>query len=174
MADYVAALCAVGEHCEFGDSLNEMIRDRLVCGINNPRVQTWLLQEPGTLTYQKALETAQTMELASRNVQDLSKQPQYSVHHTKENHKGSIKPVPPKSVECYRCGANHYATQCRFQGAECQKCGKKGHLAKVCRRDSHKKQDQSRQQKTKHTKPANEAFNKYNAHSIDYGANPQH
>ena len=28
VADYVAALCAIGEHCEFGDSLNEMIRQQ--------------------------------------------------------------------------------------------------------------------------------------------------
>ena len=35
VATYVAELRAIGEYCAFGDSLNAMIRDRLVRGINN-------------------------------------------------------------------------------------------------------------------------------------------
>ena len=34
VAIYVAELCVIGEHCDFQDSLDAMIRDRLVCGIN--------------------------------------------------------------------------------------------------------------------------------------------
>ena len=35
IADFVAALRALSEHCEFGMSLEDVLRDRLVCGINN-------------------------------------------------------------------------------------------------------------------------------------------
>ena len=38
-----------------------------------------------------------------------------------------------RSGKCYRCGGNHLATDCRFRTAECHTCGKKGHLARVCR-----------------------------------------
>ena len=34
VATYVAELRVIGEHCDFQDSLDAMIRDRLVCGIN--------------------------------------------------------------------------------------------------------------------------------------------
>ena len=37
---------------------------------------------------------------------------------------------------CYRCGGKHQATNCPFKEAECYACGKKGHIAKVCRSKS--------------------------------------
>ena len=53
VAMYVAELRAIREHCDFGESVNEMIRDWLVCGINNTRIQRRLLQE-ADLTYEAA------------------------------------------------------------------------------------------------------------------------
>ncbi|XP_030757132.1 uncharacterized protein K02A2.6-like [Sitophilus oryzae] len=34
---------------------------------------------------------------------------------------------------CSGCGENHPRSQCRFLNANCLKCGKKGHISKVCR-----------------------------------------
>ncbi|XP_062539247.1 uncharacterized protein K02A2.6-like [Armigeres subalbatus] len=34
---------------------------------------------------------------------------------------------------CNGCGGNHQRNQCRFRDARCNKCDKKGHIAKVCR-----------------------------------------
>ena len=39
VAEYNAALCKLAEHCNFEDTLDEMLRDMLVCGIVNPAVQ---------------------------------------------------------------------------------------------------------------------------------------
>ena len=39
-----------------------MIRDRLVCGIKDPRIQRRLLQEPDSLTYESAYKLAIAME----------------------------------------------------------------------------------------------------------------
>lgn len=75
MATYVAELKALARHCKFGPSLNEMIRDRLVCGVNDNHIQRTLLQEP-ELTYEKALEIAQGIEAASQDVQKLQQQQQ--------------------------------------------------------------------------------------------------
>ena len=47
-----------------------MLRDRLVCGINNEAIQRRLLSE-SKLTYEKALEMAQAMEAAMKNAQEL-------------------------------------------------------------------------------------------------------
>ena len=51
-------------------TLNDMLGDRLVCGINDRGIQRRLLSEPD-LTYKKSLDLAQAMEAAERNVQDL-------------------------------------------------------------------------------------------------------
>ena len=37
-ADFIAHLRQLSEHCKFGDTLNDMLRDRLICGCNNDRL----------------------------------------------------------------------------------------------------------------------------------------
>ena len=44
----------ITEYCEYGDKLNDMLRDRFVCGIFDKRVQRRFLQE-ATLTYERVL-----------------------------------------------------------------------------------------------------------------------
>ncbi len=61
IATYVAALWKLAEHCNYGDSLNEMIRDRLVCGVEHDVIQTHLLAERD-LFFEKALENAKTVD----------------------------------------------------------------------------------------------------------------
>ena len=79
VADFVAELRRLSEHCKFGTTLNDMIRDRLVCGIKDDALQKRLLAEP-ELTYEKALKLARCHETATQNVQDLkSEQPSQSV-----------------------------------------------------------------------------------------------
>ena len=45
VAEYVAALRKIAEYCEYGDILNDMLRDRLVCSIADKRVQNRHLRE---------------------------------------------------------------------------------------------------------------------------------
>lgn len=54
---YVAELCSLAQFCNFGASLDAMLRDRIVCGINHKETQKKLLGE-STPTYQKALDIA--------------------------------------------------------------------------------------------------------------------
>ena len=54
---YVAELLHLSEHCNFGTSLNEMLCDRIVCGIEDQKIQQRLLAEPD-LTFDKAFELA--------------------------------------------------------------------------------------------------------------------
>jgi hypothetical protein len=63
VATYVAELRSLSEFCN-GDTLEVMIRDRLVCGINDTAMQKRLLAEPG-LTYAKAVELAQATKTAA-------------------------------------------------------------------------------------------------------------
>ena len=70
VAEYVAQLCQLSEHCEFGDSLSDMLRDRFVVGINKDIIQQRLLSDT-SLTFNKALEIAQGLETAEKNAHDL-------------------------------------------------------------------------------------------------------
>ena len=70
VATFVAELRALAEFCNFGTTLEDMLRDRLVCGINDEHTQRRLLSEP-TLTFKKALEVAQGLEMAAKNARTL-------------------------------------------------------------------------------------------------------
>jgi len=72
VAQYVAALRAQAEYCNFGATLEVMLRDRIVCGINHARIQNRLLSET-TLTYQRALELAQNQQTVAQNLKELQK-----------------------------------------------------------------------------------------------------
>ena len=70
IAAFVASLHKIAEHCEYKDTLKDMLRDWLVCGINHDGIQRKLLAEK-SFTYDKALEIALTMETAERGTKDL-------------------------------------------------------------------------------------------------------
>ena len=67
---YVAALLKLAEHCNFGDTLDEMLCDRLVCGIVNATVQKCLLTE-SEVTFIEAVTITQAVELAQKGSREL-------------------------------------------------------------------------------------------------------
>ena len=92
-------------------------------GINGNRIQRCLFQETD-LTYKKALEIAQAMEVAAHDINDLQKE----LPHTATVQRLQIQ--KSKVSICYHCGNNHFASMCRFQQAKCRNCGKVGHIAR--------------------------------------------
>ena len=67
IATYVAALRELSEYCNYGDRLHEMLRDRLVCGVNHDTIQRKLLAETD-LTYEKACMLAQIEASLEREI----------------------------------------------------------------------------------------------------------
>ena len=131
VAVYVAELRQLTQHCEFGTILNDMLQDRLVCSIQDKQIQRRLLSEPN-LTLDKAIDLAQTMETAEKDLQGTQNQGSWV------NHLGSTRRKSPttsnsQDTQCYRCGGKHAAPTCSYKDVECYKCKKKGHLAHTCR-----------------------------------------
>ena len=128
----------VAEHCQFDATLDDMLQDRLVCGIHDVKVQCWLLAEPN-LTFKKAFELSQSTEAVEKNARELSQKPKgpsFVGYHQSPRLNGPA----PQSL-CYRCGGKqHSAQDCRFKTAEYHNCRKKGHIGPHCERtngDSH-------------------------------------
>ncbi|KAL1476712.1 hypothetical protein MTO96_036303 [Rhipicephalus appendiculatus] len=63
IADCVADLRRLSEHCEFGVSLEDLLRDRLVCGVRDEALQRRLLAETA-LDFKNACEKAVAAEYA--------------------------------------------------------------------------------------------------------------
>ena len=140
IADFVAALRKLAESCQFGNVLEEMLRDRIVCGIRDNAVQRRLLAEP-KLTFAKAFETVQAVESAEKSIVVLQAQKQErsevpTVSTVELNAVVEEKPPSPHqtwTMQCSRCGGKHNSTKCPCIEWVCFKCGKKGHVARFCR-----------------------------------------
>ena len=72
VATFLAELRALADKCDFGEQLTVALRDRLVCGIADDRMQRRLLAEPyKDLKLERAVDICTAMETASKNVQRL-------------------------------------------------------------------------------------------------------
>ena len=129
MADYDAKLRKLATHCDFGNHLEEALRDRFVCGLRHEAIQRRLLSEVD-LTYTKALDIASAMEAANRDAKAFqSVEPMLKKLHSR----AKAKDAQP----CFGCNRpGHSATTYKFMEAECHACGKKGHIAPACRSKS--------------------------------------
>ena len=132
---FVAGLKACAHTCDFGDKLKEQLRDRLVCGINNEATQRALLTEQN-LTFEKAVEIATAREEAAKDVMAMGRQP-LGVNKVDKPFPKNKQSVPNSgdsfsSKPCSGCGGKHWKCKCPFKDSICHKCGKKGHLKKVC------------------------------------------
>ena len=143
--DYVAELRRLAISCDFGEFLDQALRDRFVCGLRTESTQKRLLTERD-LTLAKAVELASGMETAAADAREL-KRPGNNVtnnhvYHTpitKTYHTPVTKDCHTAAVtkNCHRCGrSDHDGSVCRFKQVKCHRCGKTGHIAPVCRSGS--------------------------------------
>lgn len=127
VATYEAELRRLAAHCEFGDYLDQALRDRLVCGLKSESTQKHLLSK-ADLTLKRALEIAQSQEAAERHAMQLKGDVGVGTMNVEK-----VSDAPRKE-KCRHCGrGNHLAQDCRFREAQCFRCGRNGHIATVCR-----------------------------------------
>lgn len=153
IAEFVAELRRLSEHCSFGRNLLDSLRDRFVCGLINENIQKRLLTEKD-LTLKRAIELATSMEAAAKGATELQQQMAQECHvHECNVHK--IDKRQQKSDACYRCGKkSHTPAECWFKDKECNKCQKTGHIQKMCKtkmrekvkeKKFHKRKDKQRE-----------------------------
>ena len=132
ITDYVAELRRLEEFCNYGETLDKMLRDRLVWGVRDASIQKKLLGE-SELTLTKAIQLAQSMETAERNLREME---------GGSPKEGGVNQVTRKNTQgrgdengnCFRCGnSGHTGATCPFHERVCHKCKKRGHLIRTCK-----------------------------------------
>ena len=68
---FVTDLKNIARKCEFSDLERDLIKDRIVCGIQSDAVRKILLRETG-LTLEKGLSICSSSELSEQQVKDLA------------------------------------------------------------------------------------------------------
>ena len=118
---YVAVIQKLAEDCAFGTSLSDTLRDRLVCGMRDEKVQRRLLSRQD-LTFKQAVDEAEMAERAAKDAAQFHETDAREVHR-----------LPRQLGHCYRCEGNHNSQQCKFINEQCKYCKKRGHIERACR-----------------------------------------
>ncbi|KFD58981.1 hypothetical protein M513_00144 [Trichuris suis] len=128
IADFVAELRRLSEHCNFGNGLDTALRDRFVCGIADEGLQRRLLAEQ-VPTFDVALREALATETARLQALEIRTggctEDVQHVRMKSRQQKSTDKATGSRqrtefSAKCYRCGGAHDAQACRFINERCR------------------------------------------------------
>ncbi|KAJ1218182.1 hypothetical protein NDU88_005765 [Pleurodeles waltl] len=148
MMTYVAALRGLAVTCNFQDLTDSLIRDQIVRCTNNKKVKERLLSTDTSL--EESVQIARSMEHteawmkgieSKTHMRESAKESTIEVEQLKtvKHEKGTASNMGEKksfNILCYRCGCpGHIASSpaCSARTLTCRTCGRRGHLAKVCR-----------------------------------------
>ena len=139
-ADYVAELRRLALNCDFGNLLDEMIRDHVVEKTLYPKLREKFLQNKN-LTLAVVLTQAEAYERSVREAR-LMAEPATCCDHSSTHGELIQKASTHRSRKfvdgtgCGACGAAKHRTGyrgCPARQSNCRQCGKRGHWAAVCR-----------------------------------------
>jgi len=156
IAQFLAELRRLSDGCDYKQgTLEAMLRDRLVVGVQDVAIQRRLLGEKN-LTFDNAVSIATAMEMANRDVQDLKKlvpnapapasekvnklAPKRFGNKNKQPAKYSAQASATASntnnqQRCWRCGGrSHEPSSCHYKDEKCHSCQKIGHTKSQCER----------------------------------------
>ncbi|KAL7832506.1 hypothetical protein SRHO_G00295240 [Serrasalmus rhombeus] len=134
---FIRDLRIKAKSCDSGDLTDELICDRIVCGITSDPLRKTLLRD-GELTLAKAVSTCRIHEMTEENSKTLATQAT-SVDAVRPvlNRKHQLKPksFPQTITNCSNCGNSHVAKRekCPAFGQQCHNCGKLNHYKSCCK-----------------------------------------
>nr|XP_049707055.1 uncharacterized protein K02A2.6-like [Helicoverpa armigera] len=147
---YVTALRLLSKNCNFKELEDELIKDRIVCGIRSLRVRDRLLRCED-LNLDKAVKLCQAEEISRESEQQMdavgtsSGVAQVDVVGAQRRRgrgsagggrRGARRGAAPSPHLCARCGGlspRCQAGNCPANQCTCFVCGNRGHFAKVCK-----------------------------------------
>ena len=126
---YAASLRALAATCAFGTLHDELIRDRIVCGIHNNAVRRKLLQEP-KLSLSRCIDLCRATETTTAQVKAMaghSDDPDLMANYVGKQRNPRRPTGDTRGIisECKFCGRSHKRNKesCPAYGRFCSGCG---------------------------------------------------
>ena len=136
--NFVTDLRKRAKNCNFGTLKDELIRDRIICGICNEQLRGRLLRH-GDSTLEEVVQLCRAQEASAEQLKELSGAVNAVniniVRGRKKDNLVSSTPVSPTTLRtCKFCGYKHVfgRIHCPATNKECLKCGRKGHFQSRC------------------------------------------
>lgn len=154
MEQYVTALRLLIKHCDFTAAtltVDVMLRDRIICGIQSQECRKKLLDKGAKLKLNETINVIKSHESTLSQLEAMAQKHVAAPKSVDAIHKSNVgktkkettshkerrnRPYQQVTKACYFCGGaysrEHLAT-CPAKGQTCRKCGKVNHFEKVCR-----------------------------------------
>ena len=156
---FVTALYALAEHCSYAMLHNELIRDRIVVGLQDKGLSE-RMQLDADLTLDKAIRMARQSEEVKRqqfslrgdtrsgasdaksvdrvfksNFKSAKNKPQYADSQKQKPHSTQYSKDKGAQSQCQNCGNSpfHQKSDCPANDVKCHACGRRGHYKRVCK-----------------------------------------
>lgn len=145
---FLAAIQQLVLTCGYAEEENNALRDRIVIGITDLKVQERLLSTE-EVDYEKAVKICRAAEVAREQAKDVQDQKSALrgtgcidlVSVNKNNfqkkinkfEKGGSKISSQKISKCTKCDRMHGVKNCPAYGKHCNRCGKLNHFGYVCK-----------------------------------------
>lgn len=146
---FYTSLRKLGDTCNFGEQQDRMLRDRIVIGITDHRIQQRLL-EAKDLTLEKAVDMCRSAELSKEHIKILHKSEVQVVRSGNTDQRGKPSYNRDKSIHnnnkfqnkfsnsnnlylCKKCHSKHGPKNCPAYGKKCNRCNKFNHFSIGCK-----------------------------------------
>ena len=130
---FVTDLRVLAATCNFGQLKHSLLRDRIICGIQNSKLREDLLKVP-ELDLEKCLQMCRAAELSK--VQTKTLEASDTLHAVAKGRVGNSKQnTVSQTIRCKSCGLSHERDKqkCPALGKQCVSCHKFNHFASQCK-----------------------------------------
>ena len=153
--EFYTKLRKLSEDCEFNQLRDSLIKDMIIIGIRDKKLQKRLLRE-NDITLEKVLSNCRASEaskLQTKSIHQSSKPPPTTsdtlIHQLQNKNDNNNKEL---IKYCKFCSGSHQRGSCPAYGKMCNNCEKKGHFAKCCNSKNHNRQQQRQSRSHKFSK----------------------
>ncbi|GFR03747.1 retrovirus-related Pol polyprotein from transposon 17.6 [Trichonephila clavata] len=141
--DYYSRLRNAVDECNYGESQDRMLRDKIIQGLLDKVLQERLIRETSkkAKTLQEVVSECKAAE--NSKVQASVMNEKLSVNALKNFRKDQNQSMnnQKNEVNCKQCGKIHEKKKCPAYGTKCRNCDGRNHWAKMCRTQRNKQKN---------------------------------